>query len=392
MTRLLMAEPFKTTGGQERFAIDLTEAMAARGFDTAILAEPANAMESALARVTIPVYRCPQGGPRGWWRGLRETRNRFRPHVVVFNGDRAGFWGRMERAIRPAWTRALGPRTEREAHDGSSVWIAHLHIDDIMTEWPPTKRLLYRAAYRATLPFCDHIVAVSEHIRTRLVDRDGVDRRKITVIRNWASPPPVVRPPAEIRRQHRVSADGPIVGAVSRLDRQKGLEGLLEAWRMLPRGTATLLILGEGPLEAALRSRVAALGLENEVRLCGFQEDVGSFLALFDAFVLPSRYEGFPLALLEAMGHALPVVASDVPGVRDVIEHGRQGLLVPPESPPALAATLSRLLEDPSLRKRLGEAARRRVEIEFAPGSVHDAYEHLFRSLASGAPEGAKHA
>ncbi|HUP64540.1 MAG TPA: glycosyltransferase family 4 protein [Thermoanaerobaculia bacterium] len=367
--RLLFVEAFKTTGGQERFALSLSQGMEDRGFEVAILTEPGTAMEAQLAGLKWRVFRCPRSGARGWWRGLQASSRSFGPDVIVLNGDRAGYWGRLFNAFRHSPARV--------------VWIAHLHLDDIVRGWTRTKFAAYRAAYRATLPFCDHIVAVSGDIAARLRQRDGVPAAKITVIRNWAPLMPARCAASVLRRKYGIADGEPLVGVIGRLDRQKGQAILLEAWRELPRGQGVLLLLGEGTLKESLRRQAEHFGIDTEIRFCGLVEDVGSYLEAIDVFVLPSLYEGLPLALLEAMSHGLPVIASDLAGIREAVRDGVEGLLVEPGDAVSLAAALERTLGDPALRRRLGAAARRRYEEEFTPEIVLTAYEKFFAEVAT---------
>ncbi len=155
-----------------------------------------------------------------------------------------------------------------------------------------------------------------------------------------------------------IPAGIPIVLWVGRLDPVKGLDELVEAAVLLRRRTAAqFLLVGEGSYEAAVRQRVARAGAGECVRLLGRRDDVPSLLAAADVFVFPSRAEGLPNALIEAMAAAKAIVATDAPGCRDLIRHEQSGLLVPVGDPAALAAGVERLLRDADLRLRLGTAA-----------------------------------
>ncbi len=151
--------------------------------------------------------------------------------------------------------------------------------------------------------------------------------------------------------------------AVGRLDRQKGFDVLLTAFAradLMPRGVR-LTILGEGPERATLQALARKLGIAEAVHLPGVVKDPETWMARCTAFVLPSRYEGFPNALVEAMAMGCPTIASDCDsGPREIVRHEIDGLLVPPEDSEALARALVRLFDDSVLRGRLG---RRAIEI-----------------------------
>ena len=153
---------------------------------------------------------------------------------------------------------------------------------------------------------------------------------------------------------------------VARLVRQKGLDVLIDAFAALnfeQRVTWRLIVAGDGPERQALEAQAQRLGVANQIDFLGFHSDPASLMRKGGVFVLPSRYEGMPNALLEAMGFALPVVITDVsPGPLEVVTDGVEGLVVPGDDVEALKRAISRLINDPTLRLRLGEAGRKRLQ------------------------------
>jgi glycosyltransferase involved in cell wall biosynthesis len=167
----------------------------------------------------------------------------------------------------------------------------------------------------------------------------------------------------------------PVVLSVARLVTEKALDVLLEAFALCAEEyrECRLALVGEGELEAALRAQAARLGIAEQIDWCGLVKDPLPHYDTAQVFVLPSRIEGMPNALLEAMGCGVPVIVSDgTPGLLEVVEHGVTGLVVPVNDAVALAAALRLMLSDAPLRRRLGMAARERV-LEY----------ELSRSLAS---------
>jgi glycosyltransferase involved in cell wall biosynthesis len=160
----------------------------------------------------------------------------------------------------------------------------------------------------------------------------------------------------------------PVLGTVGNLTPQKDHAGLLMAvGRVRQRfPDVTLLVIGTGPLDASLRAIVRDHGLENNVRFLGARTDVAELLPAFDLFVLASRFEGLPIALLEAMASDVACVATRVGGVPEAIEEGRDGRLVPPGDPVALASEIEALLSDPTARQALAATGARRVEQDFS--------------------------
>ncbi|GAA1875264.1 glycosyltransferase [Actinomadura bangladeshensis] len=185
--------------------------------------------------------------------------------------------------------------------------------------------------------------------------------------------------------------DLPVVACVGRLSYEKGMDLMLEAWGRISarRPEWRLHIYGSGPDEADLRARAAAMAGSVEFR--GVVADVEEALVEASVFALPSRSEGFPMSVLEAMAYGLPTVAFDcAPGVRTLIEDGRGGILVEPGDTAAFASALERLIDDPDLRRALGAEARASV-LRFHPDAVLARWDRLFdllhRELPRAVPE-----
>jgi glycosyltransferase involved in cell wall biosynthesis len=172
---------------------------------------------------------------------------------------------------------------------------------------------------------------------------------------------------------------GPIVGSVGRLAPEKGYDVLLHALQALPDVTAVLV--GDGPDRERLERLTHELGLESRLIMPGWQTDPRPWLPTFDVFVLPSRLEALPLAIIEAMLASRPVVASRVGGVPEVVLDERTGLLVRPADPDSLAGALRRLLESPDRREHMGRAGRRLARQEFSAGRMVRSFESLYEEL-----------
>ncbi len=171
-----------------------------------------------------------------------------------------------------------------------------------------------------------------------------------------------------------------LIGTIARHDPVKGLDVLIDAMPLLP--DVRLVLIGSGPETAALHEQCERLGVADRVEF----RDVpwgatADHLASFDLFVLPSRNEGFPVTIMEAMLAGIPVIATDVGGVRESVDDSVTGLVVPPEDPAALAAAIQRLIDDPSLRDRMGGEARRRGVRRFTVDATVDSYLDLYREV-----------
>jgi glycosyltransferase involved in cell wall biosynthesis len=197
----------------------------------------------------------------------------------------------------------------------------------------------------------------------------GVPEIKLVVIPNAVEP----------RNFQRAGGrSGGSIGFIGRLDPVKRVEDLVEAMTMLDRGTS-LHIFGDGEDRGRIEWAVRRLNLQQRVILHGAVPAVATALATLDVLVLPSEAEGFGLVLIEAMAAGVPVVATDVPGIRDVVADGVNGLLVPPNIVPALADAIRQVLSDEELRTRLVRGGLEAVDQRFNWDKVFEQYKLLLR-------------
>jgi glycosyltransferase involved in cell wall biosynthesis len=212
-------------------------------------------------------------------------------------------------------------------------------------------------------------VVVPSQALADYIARHGFPRSRLHVIPNGVT----------VRRREPVQAHVPVViGTAALLERRKGIDVLLEASARMET-PHRLVIHGDGPLRSELEAAARDLGAPAEFP--GFATDVEARIAELDVFVLPSRGENLPIAILEAMAAALPVVATRVGGVPEVVADGVTGLLVEPEDPEGLAAALDRVAFDEELRQRFGRAGAARVDEHFDARSTARQMVELYRKL-----------
>jgi glycosyltransferase involved in cell wall biosynthesis len=239
--------------------------------------------------------------------------------------------------------------------------------------WRPSVRRAIERAY----PRLDAVTGLtgSDAASYRHLLPDGV------LVRNLPNAVPAIG-------SARSDLSAPLVIAAGRLTHQKGFDELITAFRTVAdRHPAwSLHIYGAGQLRDSLEGQIRALGLTGTVVLKGFSPSLPDELAAGSVFAMSSRFEGFPLALIEAMGVGLPPVAfASSPGVVEIITDGVDGVLVPAADVPAFASALCSLIEDPARRAELGEAARRSVG-KYSPAAVDDQWEQLIGELTSRPP------
>jgi glycosyltransferase involved in cell wall biosynthesis len=227
-------------------------------------------------------------------------------------------------------------------------------------------------------------VAVSRAGAAALATRLRLSPEALIVIPNGIRPEPPSG--ADIRGELGLTPGTLLLIAIGNLYAVKGHDVLLRA--LAEGGDALppwhLAIAGRGEEQGRLRALGAELGLGDRLSLLGYRADVADLLGAADVFVMPSRSEGLPLALLEAMFAARPIVVSAVGGIPEVVRNGEEALLVPPGDVQALAEVLGRLLPDADLRRRLGERARATAEASHGVEAMADAYERLYDGTSEG--------
>jgi glycosyltransferase involved in cell wall biosynthesis len=229
---------------------------------------------------------------------------------------------------------------------------------------------LYRVADRLMAPLTTAIICVSERELADGLAAGTCKADRAVVIRN------AVDVAAAPRSRH--DRPTPRLIAVGRLKAPKDFLTLVRACALLAPGSFEALIVGDGPDRAAIETEIGRLGLEDSVLLAGERADVPELLADSDVFVLSSRSEGLPVSVLEAMAAELPVVASRVGGLDELVVGGETGILVPSGDHEALAAALTTMVEDRGLRRRLGDAGRSRAEALFDLAAFRQAHVDLY--------------
>jgi glycosyltransferase involved in cell wall biosynthesis len=211
----------------------------------------------------------------------------------------------------------------------------------------------------------DHFHAVSLAVKDAAVQALGIDPNRVTVVERGRDPDRLGEPSSERRARARatlgLSPEARVIVTVARQEFQKAQVDLVSAFDLIAerRVDVELVLVGRsGSQSAQIAARIARSDHRDRVRMLGHRDDVPDILAAADLFALPSLYEGFPGAVIEAMALALPVVASRLPTLREVVEEDGSGLLVPPRNPERLADAMGRLLDDPEASRRLGNRGR----------------------------------
>jgi len=314
------------------------------------------------------------------WKWHKLLRELLRALLFFDRRGRDALLARLDRVLR------VGPAARQLANLARECNVDLLYGNN----QPSSNQEVLEAGRRADLPVILH---VRKTTRLQAVERDvanahaarvicvsasvrrhylaaGLNAERCLVVPNGIDPaacPLFDR--AAARAQLALPDDAFVVGTLCSLLPLKCVEQLLQAFARMKVGTGgtpRCVVIGDGPERARLEALARTLGIADRCLFAGFRKDAAALLPAFDVFVLPSRQEGMPRSILEAMLAARPTLAADVAGCRDLVRHGETGFLYPHGDVDALAEHLRQLAADPALRQRLGETARAIVLAEYS--------------------------
>jgi glycosyltransferase involved in cell wall biosynthesis len=375
-------------GGPALHVAYLTEGLTKRGYDTTLVSGSLARGEDSMAFVAdahgVEIVRIDELGReisplRDLLATIRLARliRKERPQILHTHTAKAGTVGRVAALL-------AGSRKPPIV-----VHTFHGHV--LRGYFGPVRTLLFRLLERWLAAGTTALVAVSPQVRDDLVALGVAPRERFVVIRLGIELDERVAPKqngrGESRRYLGIPGDRFTVGWIGRMTAVKRTDDVLVAFKRLRDDglDAVLCMVGDGPDRVQLEQRAHELGLARDTLFLGYQEDVAPFYAAFDALVLPSGNEGTPVSVIEALAAELPVVATRVGGVPDVVQDGEDGFLVEAGATDDLADRLGRLARDPALRARMGKHGRERVLPRYAVERLVEDVDELYRSLLSAA-------
>lgn len=347
-----------SAGGSERYATSLAIGLNQHGYQPMVVAfEGGGTFEATLRseRVGVTVLESETGiSVKKIWRLYQEFR-RAKPRVIHTH-----HFAPLLHSLPGAML--SGGRLIHTEH-GLSIY----------------KASRYRLALRIMSWFCDAVVVVGDDAAKFMSEKVGISRRKLRVIPGGVDLTPCAISREEARRRLGLPLDERVAVTVARLSPEKNLLMLIRAFaRTHGKLNAHLLIVGDGHERAVLEAEVANLGLGAAVTLLGVRSDIAEILAASDVFLLSSKREALPLAVLEAMAAALPVVATKVGDLAMIVKGGETGLLVPPGDECEFANAVFELLSDTSRAREFGARGRKLAE-GFSVAAMVSAYEFLYQ-------------
>jgi len=262
------------------------------------------------------------------------------------------------------------------ARDTGLPVISHLRSMDGVTFSPRKARLANQ--------YVSAFISNSKSTK-RYWEERGVDSRKSLLVYNAIAPLEATKP--DIREPWNISEEANfIIGCVGRLVPLKGHLFLLRAFGLFVRKhpDSVLVIIGDGPMRKELEQEAKTLNIKEKVVFTGYQENAGAMMGALDLLVLPSRYDAFGRVLLEAMQQGTPVIGTDLHGITEIIEHEKNGLLVPYDDQEALCAAMERVLTDHALREKFVENAFQTIKEKFSMDDYKKNIENILSSVLTG--------
>jgi glycosyltransferase involved in cell wall biosynthesis len=306
------------------------------------------------------------------WKGLvtyRRLITELSPHIIHTHSFQPGFWGRLLKA-------------------GTNARI----VSTIHSPYPYLRgagildRIKKHCEVIGMNSFNAQVICVSDAVRKYLLKNTHIREGLLRVIKNGVDlMPRKNEESAEVEHEIISNCSSKIITTIGRLSNEKGIDVLLVAFQQVldTIHDATLVIIGNGPLEDKLKSLARELGIESRVRFLGFRRDIVPYLAASHLYACASRFEGLGMSLIEALAFGLPVVATRVGGIPEVIEDGKTGILVEPDNPVTMRNAIVSVLGNEKMAEHLRENGLKEVFEKFNIKNTIESYEKLYLKLAS---------
>jgi len=357
--KILHVETGRHLYGGPQQVIYLTKALLARGINNILVCLPGSGIDNAArdAGVTVRNLKCVSDYDLAFAFRLRQLVLSEKPDIIHCHSRRGGdFLGGLA-----ATGVSIPAVISRRVDNTESPWIA---------------KLRYK-------PFCK-IIAISNTI-ANVLRASGITEERLTVIRSAVDTEQFKTPSDRVAFQveFNLSNTDIVLATIAQLIPRKGHRYMLEAVAQLKNSYPHLkvIIFGQGSLEAALRKQTAKLGLEETVKFSGYRQDLDDYLACLDLLIHPALTEGLGVAALKASAAGVPVVGFAAGGLSEVVANGETGLLVPPKDVEALRVAITKLIEDPALRRKFGDTGRLRMQHDFSIESMVDDHVQLYESI-----------
>ena len=284
--------------------------------------------------------------------------NKEKPDIIHLNSSKAGGLGAVAALISKLWTKNYGLKTIFTVHG----WA----FNEARTF--RAKSVIYISQWITSF-LCDSSIVLSRHDYRQALGMPLLSKRKFAMI-------PLGVPESDLKYLSQKKAKEQLllaprtgevcIGTIAEFTKNKGLDYLLDAINILKSQKLKLAIIGDGEEKERIEKRLEDENLKESVTTCGFVPHIAKHIKAFDVFVLPSLKEGLPYTILEAMNAGVPVVASSVGGIPDLIEHEKSGYLTTPKSSASLAEFLGKLISDEKMRRQFARESKKRAIEKFS--------------------------
>lgn len=373
-------------GGAQRYVFDLATHLSKEEFEPLIAMGEGVALEKKLTNSGIRTVRLssltetrrarPQMADLRAFSELFQLLRRECPDIIHLNSSRASFLGVCASRLLSASCFLLHILNARRYALCAPRIIFTAHGWPFKEPRSPLVRhTLWLISY-ATALLAHHTIVLSEGDYERGKQMPSL-RKKMSLIYNGIEQARVL-PRSQARALLGLPSDGFVFGTIAELNRNKGIPTLIEALTSLP-AKAHLCLIGDGEDAQKLRTLAHFRGVANRILFAGTRDEANIYLPAFDVFVLPSLKEGLPYTILEAGLSGIPVVASDISGIQDIIDTPEVGMLIPPQQAPELARALRKLMMEKQLREQLGRALQSRVKHVFPLSRMLKTTSELYR-------------
>jgi len=369
---ILYVDPFISIGGQEMYLINIISRLDRNSFDIHIACPKENALIRELEKIK-DISFCDLSMAHKFdlisiiklWYYIKINHI----DIVHLNGGRAGLIGRIAGIFTSA----------------KIVFTPHSLIFDYRQSYNSIRTTFYILIDRLLNKCTDYIVAVCYEQTDRIKNLNHISNNKIVTIYNGIDENLFYpsKTNKSLLNELDLKDNIPVIGFIGRLVHQKGVKYLLKACGGIDYKNWQLLIVGDGPEKDQLMAFSKKQNIENKIIFSGERSDIPSILSIFDIFVLPSLFEGFPLSILEAMAVRLPIVATNINGIPEAIQHKNNGYLISPQDNQELASVLDYLLKNPYERKRIAKNARETYLKHFTLKKMMTNTEKFYHSLIS---------
>lgn len=361
-------------GGAQKYILDLAKAARKKGYHVVVASEASHYLRDALNESDITFREIrnvqreidPFRDAKLFWEIFRIIRSE-KPDILHLNSSKIG---------------AVGAIMGKLARIRHIVFTAHgWAFNDVRPQW---QRSVIVAISRFVARFQDHIVCVSDYDKQRALEFHVAPETKLTTILNGISPRSLtLLPRAEARAHLTIGENDFVVGTIANFYKNKSLDTLVFAAISAHKPNVKFVIIGDGPERVKIESLIAKYRLDDRFILPGAIRNASSYLKAFDVFVLPSKKEGLPYALLEAMAAKLPCVTTSVGGIPEIIKNGENGIIIPHLTPGKLWDAVSGLAADKKRARDLGTHALETIKQRFSLQEMIDKTLDAYRKYVA---------